>query len=131
MDNEIVAILLALGFLTALMIGFPVAIALASAGLLFGYIGFGMGLFSLLPLRVYGVLTNYTLMAIPLFVFMGVMLERSRITEDLLDVIGYAAGGLRGGMGLAIILVGVLLGASTGIVGARPEEGRVGNGGGS
>jgi tripartite ATP-independent transporter DctM subunit len=118
MDNEIIAILLAAGFLGMLMIGFPVAIALAAAGLLFGYLGFGMGLFSLLPLRVFGVLTNYTLMAIPLFVFMGVMLERSRITEDLLDVIGYAAGGLRGGMGLAIILVGVLMGASTGIVGA-------------
>jgi tripartite ATP-independent transporter DctM subunit len=61
---------------------------------------------------------NYTFMAIPLFVFMGVMLERSRIAEELLDVIGHVAGGLRGGMGLAIILVGVLMGASTGIVGA-------------
>lgn len=118
MENETVAILLALGFFGMLMIGFPVAIALAAAGLLFGYLGFGLGLFGLLPLRVYGVLTNYTLMAIPLFVFMGVMLERSRLTEELLDVIGYAAGGLRGGMGLAIILVGVLMGASTGIVGA-------------
>lgn len=118
MENETVAILLALGFFVMLMIGFPVAIALAGAGLLFGYMGFGLNLFNLLPLRIYGVLTNYTLMAVPLFVFMGVMLERSRLTEELLDVIGYAAGGLRGGMGLAIILVGVLMGASTGIVGA-------------
>jgi tripartite ATP-independent transporter DctM subunit len=100
------------------LIGFPVGIALLASGLFFGYLGFGMGLFDLLPLRIYGVVTNYTLMAIPLFVFMGVMLERSRLAEDLLDVIGHVAGGLRGGMGLSIILVGVLMGASTGIVGA-------------
>ena len=118
MDNEILAIFMGLGFFFLLFIGFPVAIALATAGLLFGYLGFGMGLFDLLPLRIYGLMENYTLMAIPLFVFMGVMLERSRLAEELLDVIGHLAGGLRGGMGLSIILVGVLMGASTGIVGA-------------
>ena len=85
---------------------------------MFGYLGFGAGLFNLLPLRIYGLMENYTLMSIPLFVFMGVMLERSRLAEELLDVIGHVAGNLRGGMGLAIILVGVLMGASTGIVGA-------------
>lgn len=116
--NEILAILMALAFFGMLMTGFPVAIALAASGLLFGYLDFGMGLFNLLPLRIYGVVTNYTLMAIPLFVFMGVMLERSRLAEELLDVIGHLCGGLRGGMGLSIILVGVLMGASTGIVGA-------------
>jgi tripartite ATP-independent transporter DctM subunit len=118
MDNHVLAALLPLGFIVLLIIGVPVGIALAASGLLFGYLGFGMNLFHLLPLRVYGVTTNYTLMAVPLFVFMGVMLERSRLAEDLLEVIGFAAGGLRGGMGLAIILVGVLMGASTGIVGA-------------
>ena len=118
MVNEVLAILMALGFFGMLLIGFPVAIALAAAGLLFGYLGFGPGLFNLLPLRIFGVVTNYTLMAIPLFVFMGVMLERSRLAEELLDVVGHLAGGLRGGMGLSIILVGVLMGASTGIVGA-------------
>lgn len=118
MAAEMMPIALAGGFFLLLMIGFPVAIALAASGLLFGYLGFGMGLFNLLPARIHGVLTNYTLMAVPLFVFMGVMLERSRITEELLDVVGHVAGGLRGGMGLAIILVGVLMGASTGIVGA-------------
>jgi tripartite ATP-independent transporter DctM subunit len=118
MESEIIAVFMALGFFFLLFIGFPVAIALAAAGLLFGYLGFGMGLFNLLPLRIYGLMENYTLMAIPLFVFMGVMLERSRLAEELLDVIGHAAGGLRGGMGLSIILVGVLMGASTGIVGA-------------
>ncbi len=118
MEGEILAILMALGFFVLLFVGFPVAIALAASGLLFGYFGFGMGLFNLLPQRIFGLMENYTLLAIPLFVFMGVMLERSRIAEELLDVIGHAAGGLRGGMGLSIILVGVLMGASTGIVGA-------------
>ena len=118
MAAELMPIALAGGFFLLLMIGYPVAIALAASGLLFGYLGFGMGLFNLLPARIHGVLTNYTLLAVPLFVFMGVMLERSRITEELLDVVGHAAGTLRGGMGLAIILVGVLMGASTGIVGA-------------
>jgi tripartite ATP-independent transporter DctM subunit len=107
-----------LSFFFLLFIGFPVAIALATSGLLFGYLGFGALLFNLLPQRIFGLMENYTFMAIPLFVFMGVMLERSRIAEELLDVIGHVAGGLRGGMGLAIILVGVLMGASTGIVGA-------------
>jgi tripartite ATP-independent transporter DctM subunit len=117
-DNHTLAVLLPLGFIVLLIIGVPVGVALAASGLLFGYLGFGMNLLHLLPLRVYGVTTNYTLMAVPLFVFMGVMLERSRLAEDLLEVIGLAAGGLRGGMGLSIILVGVLMGASTGIVGA-------------
>ena len=83
-----------------------------------GYLGFGAGLFDLLPARIYGVTANYTLIAIPLFVFMGVMLEKSKIADDLMDVIGHLAGGLRGGMGIGIILVGVLMGATTGIVGA-------------
>lgn len=118
MESEILAILMGLSFFLLLFIGFHVAIALAATGLFFGYLGFGMTLFNLLPQRIFGLMENYTLMAIPLFVFIGVMLERSKIAEELLDVIGHAAGGLRGGMGLAIILVGVLMGASTGIVGA-------------
>ncbi|MBM3581881.1 MAG: TRAP transporter large permease subunit, partial [Alphaproteobacteria bacterium] len=79
---------------------------------------FGTGLFNLLPARIFGVTANYTLIAIPLFVFMGVMLEKSRLAEELMDVIGHLAGNLRGGMGIGIILVGVLMGATTGIVGA-------------
>ena len=101
-----------------LFLGFPVAVALATSGFLFAFLAGEFPLFNLLPIRIFGVVDNQILMAIPLFVFMGVMLERSRMAEDLLDVIGHAAGGLRGGMGLAIILVGVLMGASTGIVGA-------------
>ena len=118
MENETLAILMGLSFFGLLFIGIPVAIALATAGLFFGYLGFGMTLFNLLPVRIFGLMENYTLMAIPLFVFIGVMLERSKIAEEMLDVIGHAMGGLRGGMGLAIVLVGVLMGASTGIVGA-------------
>jgi tripartite ATP-independent transporter DctM subunit len=118
MENETLAILMLLAFFGMLMIGIPVGLVLAVTGFVFGYIGFGVTLFNLLPARVYGVVTNYTLLAIPLFVFMGVMLEKSRLAEDLMEVLGLAAGGLRGGMALAIILVGVLMGASTGIVGA-------------
>ncbi|TCK04910.1 TRAP transporter large permease [Marinobacterium mangrovicola] len=106
------------GFLGMMMIGIPVAISLAVSGFVAGYLGFGPMLFNLMPARLYGVVTNYTLMAVPLFVFMGVMLEKSRVAENMLETIGKAMGGVNGGMGLAIILVGVLMGASTGIVGA-------------
>ena len=81
------------------MLGVPVALTLATAGFVFGYLGFGAGLFNLLPARIYGVVANYQWLAIPLFVFMGVMLEKSRLADDLMDVIGHLAGGLRGGMG--------------------------------
>ena len=116
--NEWLAILMVFAFFSMMMIGVPVAISLAVSGFAAGLIGFGPMLFSLLPARMFGVVSNYTLLAIPLFTFMGVMLEKSRVAEDMLETIGQAMGGLNGGMGLAIVLVGVLLGASTGIVGA-------------
>ncbi|MGE8498618.1 MAG: TRAP transporter large permease [Pseudomonas sp.] len=116
--NEWLAISMVFGFFAMMMVGVPVAISLAVSGFVAGMIGFGPMLFALLPARMFGVVSNYTLLAIPLFTFMGVMLEKSRVAEDMLDTIGRAMGGLNGGMGLAIILVGVLLGASTGIVGA-------------
>jgi tripartite ATP-independent transporter DctM subunit len=106
------------GFFGLLMAGVPVALTLATTGFVFGFLGFGLGLFNLVPARIYGVVTNYLFLAIPLFVFMGVMLEKSRLAEDLLDVVGHLAGGLKGGMALGIIAVGVLMGATTGIVGA-------------
>ncbi|MBU2982014.1 TRAP transporter large permease subunit [Lentibacter algarum] len=112
-------ILLMLGTFFALLIaGFPVAVAIATAGFVFGFMGLEGKLFSLIPHRIYGVMTKYEFVAIPLFVFMGVALEKSRIAEDLLTVIGLAMGGLRGGLGIAIVLCGVILGAATGIVGA-------------
>ncbi len=112
------AILMLVAFFALLMIGVPVALTLATTGFVFGFLGFGTGLFNLLPARIFGVVSNYLWLAIPLFVFMGVMLEKSRLADDLLDVVGYLAGGLKGGMALGIIGVGVLMGATTGIVGA-------------
>jgi tripartite ATP-independent transporter DctM subunit len=118
MSLELLAILMLVAFFALLLAGIPVGLTLASTGFVFGYLGFGIDLFNLLPHRIFGVVTNPTLLAIPLFVFMGVMLEKSRLAEDLMDVIGLAAGKLRGGLGIGIILVGVLMGATTGIVGA-------------
>ena len=109
-----------LGFL---LFGFPVAFTLAGSSLLFGFLGAAMGLFDLtfitaFPQRIFQTMTNETLVAVPLFVFMGVMLERSRIAEELLDNMGKLFGTLRGGLGYSVCLVGALLAASTGIVGA-------------
>jgi tripartite ATP-independent transporter DctM subunit len=116
--TEILAILMLVAFFGLLMLGVPVALTLATTGFVFGFLGFGGGLFNLLPSRIFGVVANYQWLAIPLFVFMGVMLEKSRLADDLLDVVGHIAGGLRGGMAIGIIMVGVLMGATTGIVGA-------------
>jgi len=115
---EWLCIAMLVAFFALLMAGIPVALTLATVGFTFGILGFGTGLFNLLPARIYGVVANYQWLAIPLFVFMGVMLEKSRLADDLLDVVGHLAGGLRGGMALGIIGVGVLMGATTGIVGA-------------
>ncbi len=116
--TEILALLMLAGFFVLLLLGVPVALTLATTGFVFGALGFGTGLFNLLPARIYGVVANYQWLAIPLFVFMGVMLEKSRLADDLLDVVGHIAGGVRGGMAIGIIMVGVLMGATTGIVGA-------------
>ncbi len=117
-EPQTLALLMLAAFFVLLMIGIPVATTLAVVGFVFGWLGFGDGLFNLLPARFYGIVAGYQWMAIPLFVFMGVMLEKSRLADDLLDVMGLVAGGVRGGMGVGIILFGVLMGATTGIVGA-------------
>ncbi len=101
-----------------LMVGFPVTFTLMGTALAFGLIGFGWSFFNLLPLRIWGVMTNVTLLAVPLFVFMGVMLERSGLAEELLDTMGLLFGRVRGGLAVSVVVVGALLGASTGIVGA-------------
>ena len=118
MSGEILVLLMLAAFFALLLMGVPVALTLATTGFVFGFMGFGADLFNLLPARIYGVVANYQWLAIPLFVFMGVMLEKSRLADDLLDVVGHLAGGLRGGMAIGIIAVGVLMGATTGIVGA-------------
>lgn len=101
-----------------LLIGYPVAFTIGALALAFGWIGFGLGFFNLLPLRIFGVMQNFTLVAVPLFVFMGVTLERSGLAEDLLETMAMLFGRLRGGLSIAVIVVGALLAASTGIVGA-------------
>ena len=106
-----------------LLMGFPVAFALAANGLLFGLIGVELGLltpalFQALPERVFGIMRNDTLLAIPFFTFMGLILERSGMAEDLLDTIGQLFGPLRGGLAYAVIFVGALLAATTGVVAA-------------
>lgn len=118
MPAELLPILLLVSFVGLLLVGIPVAYAAAASGVVFGLIGFGPGLFNLLPARIYGVATDYSLLALPMFVFMGVMLEKSRLANDMLEMIGHVAGGLRGGMAVGIIVFGVIMGATTGIVGA-------------
>jgi tripartite ATP-independent transporter DctM subunit len=118
MPLEYIALMMVVAFFVLVLTGMPVAFAIAAVGFLFGFIGFEGWLFELLPARIFGTVTNYTLLAIPLFVFMGAMLDKTRVAERMLDVIGHACGALPGGMALAVILVGVLMGAATGIVGA-------------
>ncbi len=106
-----------------LLTGFPVAFALAANGMLFGLIGIELGLltpalFQALPERVFGIMRNDTLLAIPFFTFMGLILERSGMAEDLLDTIGQLFGPMRGGLAYAVIFVGALLAATTGVVAA-------------
>jgi len=113
-------------FLVALALiftGYPVAFSLGGTALLFAGIGVSQGLFEwtlmlALPERVYGIMGNSVLLAVPFFIFMGTVLEKSRLAEDLLGTIGMLFGGLRGGLGLAVVFVGALLAAATGVVGA-------------
>lgn len=101
-----------------LMLGYPVAFTLGAVAILFAGLTIGLDFLDLLPLRIWGVMTNITLIAVPLFVFMGVVLEKSGIAEELLETMARLFGELRGGMGVSIVLVGALLAATTGVVGA-------------
>ncbi|MCU7930331.1 MAG: TRAP transporter large permease subunit [Candidatus Thiodiazotropha sp. (ex Codakia rugifera)] len=120
---EYLPLLLFLTVCLVLLLGYPVAFSLGGTALAFAWIGGWTGYFDdaflqALPNRLYGIMTNETLIAVPLFVFMGVMLERSRVAENLLDTMASLFGPLRGGLGISVTLVGMLLAASTGIVGA-------------
>ncbi len=111
------------GLVVFLLMGFPVAFSLGACGLFFGFIGIELGLLpqalmQALPLRLFGIMQNDTLLAIPFFTLMGLILERSGMAEDLLDTIGQLFGPLRGGLALAVIFVGALLAATTGVVAA-------------
>jgi len=121
--REILDVLMFAGACLFLLAGFPVAFTLAGSALLFAVIGYLFGVFDFsfvgfLTQRIFGVMTNDVLLAVPLFVYMGVMLERSLVAEDLLESMGKLFGRMRGGLGISVAIVGALLAASTGIVGA-------------
>ncbi len=122
-DSEWLAIGMFLGFFIFLMSGYPVAFSFAGTAIVFGFIGWLMDGFDpsrllLLPNNWFGTMSNFTLLAIPFFIFLGSILEKSGLAEELLETIGIVLGSLRGGMALAVILVGTLLAATTGVVAA-------------
>lgn len=121
--GETLSVALLVAVMGMLMLGYPIAFTLPGTALLFALIGWSFGAFDLsyfnaLPLRYWGIVTNDVLIAVPLFVMMGVTLERSRIAEDLLTTMGQLLGDLKGGLGYSSVIVATLLAASTGIVGA-------------
>jgi len=121
--GETLAVAMVLAVCALLLVGYPVAFTLAGVSLGFAGLGTALGimdfaLLGALPARIFGIMTNDVLLAIPLFIFMGVMLERSRIAEELLETMGRLFGRLPGGLGVSVIVVGVLLAAAKGVVGA-------------
>jgi tripartite ATP-independent transporter DctM subunit len=121
--SEFLAVAMVVAVCALLLVGYPVALTLAGVSLGFAGIGAASGVMNLallgaLPARIFGIMSNDVLLAIPLFIFMGVMLERSRIAEDLLETMGRLFGALPGGLGFSVIVVGVLLAAAKGVVGA-------------
>ena len=111
------------GALVLLSLGYPVAFSLGGVSIIFGIVGIVLGVFdpiflTAMPQRIFGIMANYTLLAIPYFIFMGSMLEKSGIAENLLETMGIVLGRLRGGLALAVVLVGALLAATTGVVAA-------------
>jgi TRAP-type mannitol/chloroaromatic compound transport system permease large subunit len=118
-----IAPLMFCGLIVTLLLGFPVAFSLGAVGIGFGLLGIELGLLGpnliqALPERVFGVMSNDTLLAVPFFTFMGLILERSGMAEDLLDTIGQLFGPRRGGLAYAVVFVGALLAATTGVVAA-------------
>ncbi len=101
-----------------LLLGYPVAFTIGGVALFFGLIGFGTDFFNLMPLRIWGTMTNFTLLAVPLFIYMGVMLEKSGLAEELLETMALVFARIKGGLAISVVFVGALMGASTGIVGA-------------
>ena len=121
--DQVLAAFMFAGMIAFLFLGFPVAFSLTFTGLLFGGLGVAFGFIradfmNILPIRIWGTMTNFTLLAVPLFVFMGVALEKSGIAEELLETMALLFGHLRGGIAISVVVVGAILAASTGIVGA-------------
>lgn len=115
---EVWALVMFAALFLLLLIGFPVAFTLGAVALGFGSVFLGLDFFSLLPLRIWGIMTNFTLLAVPLFILMGVILEKSGIAEELLETMGQLFGRVRGGLAISVVAVGALLAATTGVVGA-------------
>ncbi len=120
---EWIALLLFLTIIVVLLLGFPVAFTLAGTSLIFAFFGIITGVFeqsflTALPDRIFGIMTNATLLAIPMFIFMGITLEKSKIAENLLESLSEIFLSIKGGLGITVTLIGMLLAASTGIVGA-------------
>ncbi len=107
-----------LTLMVMLLLGYPVAFTLGAVALLYGSIFLGIDFFNLLPLQIWGVMTNFTLLAVPLFILMGIILDKSGLAEDLLDTMGQLFGRMRGGLAISVVLVGAMLAATTGVVGA-------------
>jgi tripartite ATP-independent transporter DctM subunit len=123
MSFEWLALLMFVAFFGILMLGYPVAFSFAGTAFIFGLLGLALGAFDanllrLLPNRWFGTMSDITLLAIPFFIYLGTVLERSGIAEELLETVGMLFGPLRGGIALAVVLVGTLLGATTGVVAA-------------
>ncbi|MFD0858450.1 TRAP transporter large permease [Roseovarius aquimarinus] len=121
--TEYLDLIMFAALMVAILSGFPVSFSIAGVGIVFAYLGWALGVMDISLLgsmgqRVFGLISNQVLIAIPLFVLMGALLEKSRIAEELLDTMGRLFGQLRGGLGISVVLVGALLAASTGIVGA-------------
>lgn len=113
-----IVVLMFLSLMLLLLMGYPVAFTSGFVALIFGLIFLGVDFFTLLPLRIWGILTNFTLLAVPLFIFMGIVLDRSGIAEDLLETMGKLCGKLNGGLAFSVVIVGAMLAATTGVVGA-------------
>ena len=111
-------LLMFLALMVMLLMGYPVAFTLGSVALFFGGLFLGLDFFTLLPLHIWGIMTNFTLLAVPLFILMGILLDKSGLAEDLLETMGLLFGRLRGGLALSVVIVGALLAATTGVVGA-------------
>ncbi|MCP4023839.1 MAG: TRAP transporter large permease subunit, partial [Desulfobacteraceae bacterium] len=116
--NEFMPLIMFAAVFAFLLLGFPVAFTIGGVSLFFGLYGFGLKFFEMLPMRIWGTMLNFTLLAVPLFIYMGVMLEKSGLAEELLDAMALVFGKIRGGLAISVIFVGALMGASTGIVGA-------------
>jgi tripartite ATP-independent transporter DctM subunit len=116
--NELLPVMMFGVFTLLILLGYPIAFTIGGTALFFGLYAFGLDFFNLLPLRVYGVMSNFTLIAVPLFIFMGVTLERSGLAEELLETMALVFGRLPGGIAISVVVVGTLLAATTGIVGA-------------